>query len=96
MRFKVSDFRVLWGEYVFMEIGSTRDTSLLRRKSKRGLKEVEEGRFAGGLCADDQNANLQLVVMFGGLAAEAYLNGVGSFRLLTLRGLLIVLTALLA
>jgi hypothetical protein len=39
---------------------------------------------------------LKLVVIRSRTRTETYLNGVGSFRLLTLLGLLIVLTALLA
>jgi hypothetical protein len=71
--------------------------ALLRRKSKCALEKLEERCLSGVGGSDDENAR--------GVSANetvttvrrlTHLKGVGSFLLRTLRGLLMVLTALLA
>ena len=87
----------MWCKDIVCEFGRF-CAPLFRRESKGGFEEVEEGGFARGSGADDENAKQRLVGMdFNKLeTVKTHWKGVGSFRLLTLRGRLIVLTALLA
>lgn len=70
---------------------------LQRLLSKRRVEEVDEGGLPGVSRTNNQNtaavvSELIQIQRFG----RSYLNGVGSFLRLSLRGPLIVLTALLA
>ena len=69
--------------------------SLPSGERKRSAEELDEGRLAGALSADDEDARKCQLNSLLSMCAT-YLNGVGSFLLLTRRGLLTVLIWLLA
>jgi hypothetical protein len=69
--------------------------SLPSGEGKRSAEELDEGGLARALGADDEDA---MLCQFNSthVIGLTYLNGVGSFLLLTRRGLLTALTWLLA
>lgn len=94
MRDEFSRLGRTWSKYIFGQWFGLR--SLLGGDSEGGFEEIKERCLACTACANDENTTeLSIQVKKEG-DVKTYLNGVGSLRLRTLRGLLIVLTALLA